>query len=128
MASRVYSDLDLNFTKHPVTKDVSIKTKEYAVIAAVKNLINTNYYEKPFRPKFGSNIRKMLFEPIDPLTASILRKEITVLLDNYEPRVRLDAVQVNANEDQHRYDITIRFFLRNISAPIQISLFLNRLR
>jgi len=128
MASRVYSDLDLNFTKHPVTKDVSIKTKEYAVIAAVKNLINTNYYEKPFRPKFGSNIRRMLFEPIDPLTASILRKEISVLLNNYEPRVTLDAVQVNANETEQRYDIYIRFFLKNTAAPIQISLFLNRLR
>lgn len=128
MVERVYSDLDLNFTKHPITKDVSIKKKEYAVIAAVKNLISTNYYDKPFQPKFGSNIRDMLFEPIDSITASIIRKEIAVLLENYEPRVRLDAVQVNAEIENNRYSVIIRFFIKNSPKPIQITLFLNRLR
>jgi len=128
MVERVYSDLDLNFTKHPITKDVSVKKKEYAVIAAVKNLINTNYYEKPFQPKFGSNIRAMLFEPIDAITASIVRKEISILLENYEPRVRLDAIQVNPEIENNRYSVIVRFFIKNSIKPIQVTLFLNRLR
>lgn len=128
MAERIFSDLDLDFTKHPITKDVSRKTKENAVIASMKNLIFTNYYERPFNPTFGSNIRKMLFEPIDGLTGSILDKEIRTLLGNYEPRVQIDALQVNADIENQGYQIILRFYTLNSAKPIAISLFLNRLR
>ena len=60
--SRTFSDLDLNFTKHPVRDDVNILTAERAVINSVKNLILTNHYERPFQPDLGSNIRRLLFE------------------------------------------------------------------
>jgi len=125
---RVFSDLDIDFTMHPITKDVSRKTKEYAIIQSVKNLIMTNYYERPFNPSIGSGIRAMLFEPIDGITASTLNKEISNLIDNFEPRVKLDGLQVNANDQEQRYDISIRFYTLNSVKPIKVNLFLNRLR
>jgi phage baseplate assembly protein W len=125
---RVFSDLDIDFTMHPITKDVSRKTKEYAIIQSVKNLIMTNYYERPFNPSLGSGIRAMLFEPIDGITASTLNKEISNLIDNFEPRVKLDGLQVNANDQEQRYDISIRFYTLNSVKPIKVNLFLNRLR
>ena len=57
---RQYSDLDLNFTIHPVKKDINRNLGERAVINSVKNLILTNHYERPFQPNIGSNIRKLL--------------------------------------------------------------------
>lgn len=128
MAERTFSDLDLDFTKHPVTKDVSLKTGEYAIIQSLKNLIFTNYYERPFNPIIGSNIRKMLFEPVDPLTGSILSKEITTLIGNFEPRVKIDYLQVNADTEAQTYQIILRFYTINSTKPIKITLFLNRLR
>jgi hypothetical protein len=125
---RVFSDLDIDFTMHPITKDVSRKTKEYAIIQSVKNLIMTNYYERPFNPSLGSGIRAMLFEPIDGITASTLNKEISNLINNFEPRVKLDGLQVNANDQEQRYDISIRFYTLNSVKPIKVNLFLNRLR
>lgn len=125
---RVFTDLDLDFTKHPITKDVSKKTKEYAVIQSLRNLILTNFYERPFHSKLGSNISKMLFEPINGITSSIIHKEIVTLISNFEPRVTLDELQVNADPDNYRYDISIRFYVTNSVRPIRISLFLNRLR
>jgi phage baseplate assembly protein W len=128
METRIYSDLDLNFTKHPVTKDVARKTKENAVIASVKNILYTNYNERPFNPRFGSNIRGLLFEPVDSITATNLDKEIRVSLLNYEPRIKIDALQCNPNYDQNGYDVYLRFYILNSIRPITINVFLDRLR
>jgi phage baseplate assembly protein W len=125
---RTFSDLDLNFTKHPITKDVARKTGNNAIIGALKNLVYTNFYERPFNPKFGSNVRGMLFEPLDPLTGSILQKEIKILIENYEPRVSLRDIQVVADYDRNSYQVTITFFTVNSTQPLSTVLFLNRLR
>ena len=125
---RTFSDLDLNFTKHPITKDVARKTGNNAIIGALKNMIYTNFYERPFNPKFGSNVRGMLFEPLDPLTGAILQKEIKILIENYEPRVSLRDIQVVADYDRNSYQVTITFFTVNSTQPLRTVLFLNRLR
>jgi phage baseplate assembly protein W len=128
METRIYSDLDLNFTKHPITKDVARKTKENAIIASVKNILYTNYNERPFNPTFGSNIKSILFEPIDLITAIDLDTEIRLALNNYEPRIRIDALQCNPDYDNNGYQVYLRFFLLNSLKPITISVFLERLR
>lgn len=128
METRVYSDLDLNFTKHPITKDVARKMKENAVIASVKNIIFTGFNERPFNPNFGSGVRDLLFEPLDQITASNLYKVISTAIENFEPRVAVEAIQIIPNEDENGYEITIRFYLLNSLRPITISTFLDRLR
>jgi hypothetical protein len=57
-----YSDLDLLFKAHPISGDVTVKTDADAVKRAVKNIVLTNYYERPFKPSLGGNIRGLLFE------------------------------------------------------------------
>lgn len=128
MEQRIFSDLDIDFTMHPITKDVSRKTKENAVIQSVKNLMMTDYYERPFNPLLGSNIKAMLFEPVDTITASILHKEITTLITNYEPRVKIDQLLVLANPDDNRFQVNLRFYILNSIKPVTINVFLNRLR
>lgn len=125
---RVFSDLDLTFAKHPVTKDVSKKVKDQAVIASVRNLLLTKFYERPFKPTLGSNISQLLFEPVDFVTASILSKEITTTLTNYEPRVSIKEVIVTPDIDNYRYEVSLKFFIVNSVKPITVTLFLNRLR
>jgi phage baseplate assembly protein W len=125
---RVYKDLDLNFKAHPVTKDVVKRTGNAAIVGALKNLILTNIGEKPFQPNFGSRIRGLLFEDVSFITANIIQTEISNSIKNYEPRVGVDAIRVQANPDQNRYDITIRFFINNLEAPVTINFFLEKVR
>ena len=125
---RVYKDLDLNFRAHPVTKDVVKRTGNAAIIGALKNLILTNVGEKPFQPNFGSRIRSLLFEDVSFITASIMQTEIQNTIKNFEPRVGIDAVRVKANPEQNRYDITIRFYINNLEAPVTINFFLEKVR
>ena len=125
---RVYKDLDLNFRAHPVTKDVVKRTGNAASIGALKKLIRTNVGEKPFQPNFGSRIRSLLFEDVSFITASIMQTEIQNTIKNFEPRVGIDAVRVQANPEQNRYDITIRFYINNLEAPVTINFFLEKVR
>ena len=70
---RDFKDLDLNFTIHPVKKDINKNTGPMAVVNSIKNLILTNYYEKPFQPEFGSSVRGLLFENLDSITATTIK-------------------------------------------------------
>jgi phage baseplate assembly protein W len=126
--ARVYSDLDLNFSKHPITKDVSLKLNENAIIGSIKNIVLTNFGERRFTPNFGSNILAMMFEPLDDITAYNIRKEIATSISNYEPRVKLDFINVVPNFDRDGFDVTVRFYLLNSVKPITTNLFLQRLR
>ena len=120
---RTYKDLDLNFKAHPVTKDVLKRTGNAAIVGALKNLILTNVGEKPFQPNFGSRIRGLLFEDVSFITANIMQTEISNAIKNFEPRVGVDAIRVQANPELNRYDVTIRFYINNLEAPVTINFF-----
>ena len=126
--SRTFSDLDLNFTKHPVRDDVNILTAERAVINSVKNLILTNHYERPFQPDLGSNIRRLLFENADSITASLLEREIQQTIENFEPRARVKDIRVIAKFDENGFEVELTFYIVNVTAPITINFFLERIR
>jgi phage baseplate assembly protein W len=123
-----YSDLDLNFTVHPVKKDINKHTDEMAVINAVKNLILTNHYERPFQPELGSNVRKLLFENLDIITAAALEKEITQTLNNFEPRVAVLGITVSPDFDNNSFNVTLQFSIINRTEPVTISFLLERIR
>ena len=125
---REFKDLDLNFTVHPIKKDINILTSERAVINSVKNLILTNTYEKPFLPEFGSNVRKLLFENLDPITATMLQREIEEVLRTFEPRVRVSFVTVTPDYDRNAFEVTIQFFILNSTRPINLNFILQRTR
>ena len=128
-----YSDLDLDFLAHPTTGDVVKKTGLDAIKRSVRNLILTNYYDKPFRPGIGSNAQKILFDNINPFTATFLKDAIIEVITNFEPRVKLaedetDGVVVSVNADDNGYNVRLTFSIINTGASAVISLFLERIR
>ena len=126
--NRQYSDLDLNFNIHPVKKDINIWTNEQAVIHSVRNLLVTNHYERPFQPDLGSNIRRMLFEPLDNITASNLDREIRQTIKNFEPRVNVLQLDITPNEEQNAFGVYLQFDIINRTEPITIRFLLQRIR
>lgn len=123
-----WSDLDLNFQAHPITKDIVKKKDIEAVKRSVKNLVLTNRYERPFNPELGSNILAMLFEPVSPTTGAVLRDRIEEVLTNNEPRAIINDIQIFGNIDLNGYEVSIFFTPLNSLDPVQIDLFLERLR
>ena len=94
----------------------------------MRNLINTNHYEKPFRPQVGSNLRAMLFELISPQMNHAISKEIDLMIANYEPTCRLVEVNSQTAIDKNAYEVTISFYVVNHPEPIIVETFLERLR
>ena len=127
-SSRIYKDLNLDFEKNTVTKDIQKITDIEAVKRSVRNLINTNHYEKPFHPEIGSNLRAMLFENLTPQMNHLISKQIEMLIRNYEPRVRLVQVNAQPSYDRNGYLATISFYVLNHPEPVVVENFLERLR
>jgi len=123
-----YKDLDLSFTPHPIKKDVNIFVDDTAIINSVKNLLLTNHYERPFNPDLGSNIRKLLFENIDAVTAIMIEREITQTIANFEPRVSVIGTTVIPDYTNNGFNIQLYFNIINRTEPITINFFLERAR
>lgn len=127
-AETSYKDLDLNFTAHPIKKDISRHYNERAVINSVKNLVSTNFYERPFRPEIGSGVRNILFEMVDSVSGAALERQISEVIKNFEPRVSIDTITAIPAPDQNGYKVELTFFINTLPNPITINFFLERIR
>ena len=127
-ATRIYKDLDLDFGRNVVTNDVNKLTDAEAVKRSVRNLINTNHYDRPFNPIMGSNVRDLLFEPYTELTAVSLSYKIREIIDLYEPRVEIIGLAVNPQEDTNSYYMRLEFIIVGTQEPVVVETFLERLR
>jgi len=115
---RQWKDLDLFFGKKQGSSDISKITDVEAVKRSIRNLVLTNFYEKPFHPEIGSGVRDMLFENMTPITSVVLAKKIEDVVENFEPRARLIGVRALPNLDRNEYEVTIEFFV--VNAPTEL--------
>ena len=126
--TRTFSDLDLNFTAHPVTGDINIRYDADAIKASVKNLVLTQNYERPFHSEIGSPMYSLLFDLATPLLTVTLQHVITDLITNHEPRVNLTMVQVDVSPDNNSVYVSIYFTILNTQSPITLDIILERTR
>ena len=142
--TRGWADLDLDLTMHPVTKDIVRKTNVEAAKRSVRNLIQTNKYDKKFHPEIDGGVTRHLFGLATAATKHDIAEAIGTCLRNYEPRVVVDRVNVfgNADEiahvqsdvrvsgniDKNGFNVSIFFRIINSPEPIEVSLFLERIR
>ena len=126
---RQYRDLDLFFSKKQGSDDINKVTNIEAVKRSVRNLVLTNFYEKPFHPEIGSGVRDMLFENMSPVTAVVLARKVEDVIENFEPRARLVGVRALPNLDRNEYEVTIEFFVVNAPTElVDMTVFLEVLR
>ena len=127
-SGRLYSDLDLSLTLHPIFRDIMPLTDTDAVINAVKNLLFTNFHERPFRPNLGSNLSNLLFEPADVITIIRLKQAILTVLQKNEPRIDSIVAEIVDDSDNNRYHVELSFRVISPNREVDIELFLSRLR
>lgn len=125
--NKLYKDIDLTFTVRD-NGDLFKKTDAAAVKQSVKNLILTNYYEKPFNPFFGANIRALLFELADPDTEGDIERAVASAIEKFEPRAQLLDVKATVTPDQNSVEVTIIFKIINTEEEVIFTTTLARLR
>ena len=142
--TRGWADLDLDFIAHPVTKDIVRKTNVEAIKRSVRNLIRTNKYDKKFHPEIDGGVTRHLFGLATAATKHDISQAIKACMHNYEPRVIIDRVNVSGNDDKvshtqsdlritgnidrNGFNVSIFFRIINSPEPIEVSLFLERIR
>lgn len=126
--AQIFKDINLSLARHPITGDIATLSNVEAVKRSVRNLVNTNFYERPFHPEIGSNVRSVLFEPVSPIVATVLERHIRDVIANFEPRAELVDVIVSDNSDANEYRVQIKFFIVNSSDIANMNIFLERLR
>ena len=126
--NRQWADLDLDFAKHPITKDIVRKTNVEAVKRSVRNLILTNRFDKHFHPEIDGGVTRHLFNLTTAHTKHDIKLAVVNCLNNYEPRVVVDDVSVTGDLDNNGFNVSIYFTVINTPEPIEISLFLERVR
>jgi len=138
--SRKFKDLDLDFGRNIVTNDVNTIEDVIAIKRSVRNLVQTNFYERLFHPEKGCGVRQLLFENYSPLTSVFMRRKLEEVLVNYEPRISLTSIIINDDAEDHlnpaipddighnKLRVDIHFYVVGISSPQTVNVQLQRLR
>ena len=126
--TRQFTDLNLMFTKHPATADVTRKIDEEAVKSSIRNLISTKNYERPFHPEIGCQIYSLLFENFNPITVQVMKRTIFQVIEKYEPRAQVLEVNLRAKPDDNEINIEIIFKVINTSRPVTLNAAISRIR
>ena len=109
IAQRTYKDLAFSMFANPMSGDIGKKTGAAAVKGALVSILKTNFNERLFQPEFGTGIRALLFEQMNPITEQRLKKEVESALARHEPRAEVLGITVNGQEEQNRYEINVLF-------------------
>jgi phage baseplate assembly protein W len=122
-----YLDIDLTFAKRP-SGDIYKKRDAAAVKQSIKNLLLTDYFEKPFQPFYGANLRALLFELADDDIEDEVEENIRNAIIKYEPRAEILNISVIALPDQHDISVTVQFKVISTQETVTFTTNLSRLR
>jgi phage baseplate assembly protein W len=117
--SRYFKDISLSFTRHPITNDILTIRNEDAIKKSVQNLVRTMIGERFFNQLLGSKVSSYLFELSSADIENILVDEITVLLSNFETRIKTKEVSVEVLPDNYELNVKIIYDIVGSPVPIQ---------
>ena len=126
MANR-FSDIDMDFTKNPISGDVNILTDDVAVKRSVRNLVLTSRWERLMQPEIDSRVSDRLFENITPLTEVRIEQSIRSTLNRYEPRIEVLDIVIDAG-DANNLNVTVAFRIKNTQNTTEVPIRLERVR
>jgi len=123
-----HRDLDLSLKIHPIRKDIIPLKDDNAIKNALRNLLVSNFYDRPFSRDKGANLKGLLFEPADVVTRITMRKNLETVIRKYEPRVLTRSIVINDDPDTNSYRIKVNFKIKENDTDESVSIVLRRLK
>lgn len=124
----IRSDCTLDFIRNPITGNLAKLSNEKAVAQSLRNIVLSQVEEWPHQPQIGSLIYKMLFEPMDSITAGMIQEATLQAIARNEFGAHIIRVDVKPQWNDNGYGIDIYFTLVNSTDVHSVSTFLKRLR
>ena len=133
LTTYTYRDFSLFFTSNPVTGDLSTLTDVADIKRAIRNLVLTNEFDRPFHPEIASHVRDLLFQPFTVITYNLIKERIEKVLELYEPRATLTRIVIDDKEfqkmDNNTLSLKIFFTLKNAPTNEEnVEIMLERIR
>ena len=126
IANRTYKDMAYSMFANPMSGDMGKKIGASAVKSSILSIIKTDFNERVFQPEFGSNIRALLFEQMNPITVERIKTAVEEAIINHEPRVQIIGILVEAQEEQNRYLVKIEFNVTSVAEPQKLETYFDR--
>lgn len=124
----IFSDIDIAFIAHPITRQLTRKKNREAVRQSVKSLVLTDFYERPFKSDIGCGIRQFLFELFTPAVKQQMQTAIREVIRNHEPRAEIIDVLVEERPDLNALTVSLAFYIVNDPDPVVLDVILERVR
>ena len=124
--NRTYKDMAYSMFVNPMSGDIGKKTGAGAVKGAILSILKTDFNERLFQPEFGSNIRALLFEQMNPITVERIKTEVKEAVTRHEPRAQVIGVTVEAQENENRYVVSVLFNVASIAEPQKLETYFDR--
>ncbi len=106
----VYSDFDFNFIKNiSISNDIETKVDNSSITQSIINILLTQKGSVPFDPLFGSGIRNLLFEKMTKITELMLKEEIMIAMENFEPRIKVNLIELTPDYDRNQYEVFMEY-------------------
>ena len=126
VAQKQYMDVSYSFFANPMNGDVGKAKGPTAVKNSILSCLKTNHYERLFQPEFGSNVRALLFEPMNPITEERIKTAVEDAVKAHEPRAQIIGITVEGQEEQNRYLVSILFNVTSIAQPQKLETYFER--
>jgi len=72
-------------------------------------ILSTTVGERVMHPDFGCNLDKLIFESLDATFETYITEQIKIAILYFEPRIKLDSVDYEADELNGKVNLTIHF-------------------
>lgn len=124
----IYKDIDLSLTPHPLTGDIAPKVNSEAVKRALRHLLSWEKWDVPFSSIHHNHLSEVLFDPPSNAAKSSIRTKLEWLIKTFEPRVKIEDINVDIRDDESGYDITIVYTIKSLMIEDKITYFIQRVR
>ena len=126
---QTFKDLSLTFKKHPVTNDMVTVKDNAAITQSITALLLTAKGERLFQPELGSDLRSILFQPLDYGAAALIRGKVKDCISRFEPRVFVTDVICYPDMDNDGYSVELYYtIIGRDDRPVAQEFFLERTR
>jgi uncharacterized protein len=97
--------------------DIVAARQEEKVRQSILVILGTQHGERMMRPKFGANLRSLVFAPNNRATANLARHYVEEALATWEPRILLEEVIVDNDQANSCLLIQIRYRIKATYEP-----------
>ena len=91
------------------TGSVRLVSDEEDIRSSLRILLSTTIGERRMQPKYGCNMQKLVFEPVDTALTTYISDLIRTAILYFEPRIILDNVMLVPTPLEGRIDIHLTY-------------------